>query len=121
MQRVRLLFKLIHKGKFIWITTHSDSVAQQINNLLLISERYSKEIYESLSSSEKDLINRDEIIDLKEVALYQFMKTENVTDIKKLTFGKYGYEIDSFNSLLDNLYDETESIQNLVDSWRKEV
>ena len=121
LQLVRLLFKLIHKGKFIWITTHSDSVAQQINNLLLISERYSKEIYESLSSSEKDLINRDEIIDLKEVALYQFMKTENVTDIKKLTFGKYGYEIDSFNSLLDNLYDETESIQNLVDSWRKEV
>lgn len=120
LQLVKLLFKLIHKGKFIWITTHSDSVAQQINNLLLISERYSDKIYESLSSSEKTLINKDEIINLKEVSLYQFMKTENITDIKKLTFGKYGYEIDSFNSLLDSLYDETESIQNLVDSWRNE-
>ena len=28
--------------------------------------------------------------------------------------------MNSFNSLLDSLYDETESIQNLVDSWRNE-
>ncbi|GIO23475.1 AAA family ATPase [Oceanobacillus sp. J11TS1] len=118
LKLVKLFFKLINKGKYIWITTHSDSVAQQINNLLLLSQKYTQENFNQLNSEQKDIIKEDEIIDMKDVSLYQFVRQNDKTSISHLEFGEYGYDIKTFNDLLDSLYDETEIIQEIVDSWR---
>ncbi len=107
----RFLFRLVNKDKAIWITTHSDTLAQQINNLLTIAQRNDKDnLLDKLNYSEQDIIS-----DLGLVHAYQFENVDDRTVITKLELGPYGFEMKTFNDTLEQLIKETDIIQNHVE------
>ncbi|WP_322922619.1 AAA family ATPase [Paenibacillus campi] len=104
----RFLFRLINKDKSIWITTHSDTLAQQINNLLTIAQRNDQtELLKKLNYSEQDIP-----ADLNQIHAYQFEDIDGNTVITKLELGLYGFEMKTFNDTLEQLIKETNMIQN---------
>ncbi|MFD1886354.1 AAA family ATPase [Paenibacillus wenxiniae] len=111
LKMARFLFRLVNKDKAIWITTHSDTLAQQINNLLTIAQRNDKDnLLDKLNYSEQDIIS-----DLDLVHAYQFENVDDHTVITKLELGPYGFEMKTFNDTLEQLIKETDMIQNHVE------
>ncbi|MGB8954576.1 MAG: AAA family ATPase [Tumebacillaceae bacterium] len=105
---VRLLIRMFNKGNFIWMTTHSDNLAQQINNLITLSQHPMKEqLLAKLGYKEQELFS-----DLSVIRAYQFETKDGVTEVEQLELGKYGFEMKTFNNTLDRLVRETHLIQN---------
>jgi hypothetical protein len=83
-------------------------MAQQINNLLTLSDHPHREaILQKLNYSEKDLLP-----DLSIVTAYQFEMQDDVTKVEKLELGDYGFVMKTFNDTLVRLIQETDIIQN---------
>ncbi|WP_338553629.1 AAA family ATPase [Paenibacillus sp. KS-LC4] len=108
---VRFLFRLINKGKSIWMTTHSDNLAQQINNLLAIAQHKHKDkLLEKLNYTEQDIIK-----DLSIVNAYQFEVVNGITEVTHLPLTENGFVMDTFNDTLVKLVTETDLIQNFTE------
>lgn len=111
LELVRLFFRLINKGKSIWLTTHSDSFAQQINNLLTLSQHPKKEeLFSELGYEELDTLN-----DISQSSCYQFNSVDGKTIVEKLELGPYGFVMPVFNQTLEKLLIETSKIQTIED------
>ncbi|MCQ4088650.1 AAA family ATPase [Saccharibacillus sp. JS10] len=111
LRMARFLFRMINKGKSVWITTHSDNLAQQINNLLAISQHPNKQgLLRKLEYEETDIL-----ADLSTVNAYQFEVEGEHTVVKKLELGRNGFVIDTFNDTLKKLIVETDMIQNYTE------
>lgn len=112
LELVRLLFRLINKGKAIWLTTHSDSFAQQVNNLLTLSQHPDKDLlFEELGYGAVDTLE-----DVSYSSCYQFIEdSEGKTVVEEIPLGEYGYIIPSFNNVLEKLLIETSKIQDFGD------
>ncbi|MBD2845053.1 AAA family ATPase [Paenibacillus sp. IB182496] len=112
LELVRLFFRLINKGKAIWLTTHSDSFAQQVNNLLTLSRHPQKEkLFSELGYEAADTLS-----DIASSSCYQFYKSpEGNTIVEEVELGEYGYAIPTFNSVLEKLLNETVKIQDFGD------
>lgn len=109
LEVARFLVRLFNKQKSIWITTHSDSLMQKINNLITLSSRNDKgRILEALEYSKDDIFQN-----VEEISAYQFQTNNGTTCVEKLELESYGFEISSFNSTLEKLILETSEIQNL--------
>ncbi len=111
LRMARFLFRMLNKGKSIWITTHSDNLAQQINNLLTISQHPHKQaLLKKLNYDEADILS-----DLSMVNAYQFEAEGESTKVTRLPLESYGFVIDTFNDTLKTLIEETDLIQNYAE------
>ncbi|MFC0211818.1 AAA family ATPase [Paenibacillus chartarius] len=108
LKMARFLFRLLNKQKSVWITTHSDNLAQQINNLLTLSQHPKRDdILSKLQYSSKDVLD-----DVTIVNAYQFSLEDGFTTIKSLPLNEYGFVMETFNDTLVDLVKITDYIQN---------
>lgn len=95
------------------ISTHSDTMAGKLNNIILLSRM--KNIAERNKKIEKiGLTNKDLLDDTKTVMVYEFIKNQEgkvrVSQIDFMSYPQIGYEFDRFNENIDQLYNESNVI-----------
>lgn len=112
-EMARLIIRLVNSGRRMIVSTHSDTMAGKLNNLLLLSfAEDAKEIrgkkLEELGLSEDDLLS-----DAK-IHVYQFVnQADGSSCVEELKFQKVpyiGYNFNLFTRNLDELYHETDII-----------
>lgn len=116
VEMARLLNRLNNAGYKLIVSTHSDTMATKINNLLMFSfedttiEKQKAKL-EKLNLSEEDLLHTDN------VHVYQFVNKENgkstVTELEFQTVPYVGYNFSQFNDNVMNLYEESKIIMGL--------
>ena len=98
---VKYMVELVNKGLKIMITTHSDYILDQINNLVRLNN-YPKEKLSSINYTE------DNIIDLKDIGIYFFKQDDNESFIcEELHIDEIGFSEENFSQITEELYDET--------------
>lgn len=107
------LVRLCNLGKKMIVSTHSDTMAGKLNNIILLSRM--KNIAERNKKIERiGLATKDMLDDTKNIMAYEFIKDKNgKVKVKALEFMSYpqiGYEFDRFNENIDQLYAESNSI-----------
>jgi len=118
-QRViaRALVKLVNRGVYVLLITHSPYILQQINNNLRLyylkktgKEKEVKEFLETHGWEE------DEILDPSKVAPCLFDDSEGYTEIRELEiFENEGIPYEAFYPTLKELHEETEELRNLLE------
>ena len=109
----RALVRFCNLGKKMIISTHSDTMAGKLNNIVLLSRM--KNISERNKKNEKiGLTNKDMLDDEKNVMVYEFVKNQEgkvkVSALEFMSYPQIGYEFDRFNENIDQLYNESNSI-----------
>lgn len=105
IQLARLLIRMVNAGYRMIVSTHSDTMASAINNLVSLSFKENKD----------DLINKlkyeeADILKSTNVKAYQFViekngKTKVVEVPNKFSIG-FGFDFDIFNKTNDQLYND---------------
>jgi len=104
----RLFAKLANIGINVWITTHSDYIVKEINNLLLLSNDFSER--ENLIKNFG--YNKNEILTKNQVKVY--VSKENGT-LENINIDKYGMSSTTFDETIENINEVSNSIFNLID------
>lgn len=103
----RLIINIVNSGIPVWLTTHSDTILQHINNMLKLKEHPQRtELMREYNYEKKDLLAS------KDVAMYQFVhvKTEK-SKLERLECTKYGFIVPTFNNALDKIVREVYAFQ----------
>jgi hypothetical protein len=103
----QLIIILVNLGIPVWITTHSDTVIQHINNMIkLCKHPQVKELMEEYGYLKTDLLNANE------VTMYQFVSCGNgKTRLETLECTKYGFIVPTFNDALNDIVNEVYAFQ----------
>ena len=113
-QIARLLIKLVTPdsgGKQVFITTHSDTIIQHINNMI--------KLYNNSEDRQKKLLNNKEyfegyesndILNPEKIRMYQFDVNNNKTTVYQLRSSKYGFEVPTFNDFLDDVSEQVSEL-----------
>lgn len=109
----RALIRFCNLGNRIIISTHSDTLAGKINNIILVSRMKDvirkNDILEKLNWCAQDLLQQE-----KNVNVYEFKKKENgsvgIEELEFFDYPKIGYDFGRFNENIDMLYDESNCI-----------
>lgn len=107
----QVIVRLIRKGLWVWVTTHSENFCQQINNFIKIGSISNRiEIQEKLGYAPQDYLNLDE------VAGYQFELDEagEKATASEIPISEQGFAMRSFNRELRKLSRETAALQEAV-------
>lgn len=103
----RFIIRLMNQGIMVWITTHSDTILQHINNMLKLSTNEKKEVLMKQYG-----YNKDDLLYSDDVKMYQFSKYENhKTVLEELKSNEFGYVVPTFNDALKSLVDEVYAFQ----------
>ena len=104
----QFIVRLMHTGVNVWVTTHSDTILQHINNMLLLSTRESKQsIMSEFGYNEHDLLSNSDI------SMYQFDQNENgKSELKPVENNGCGFVVHTFNEALDAILQEVYTIQD---------
>lgn len=98
----RIFSKLIKKGLRIILSTHSDYIIREFNNILMISQgdaEIKKLAYEEFGYSESEIFEVDDI----NVYLFNFKNQKSLkADVKKLTKSLNGFNIKSIDDTIEN-------------------
>lgn len=111
IEMVKLLNRLNNKGIRLLVSTHSDTMATKINNLLLLSQQ------EFTSRKMKDTLEKmgiypekGDLIDPSKIHVYQFVNdTDGKSIVEELKFKKVpctGYDFSLFNDSTMSLFEE---------------
>ncbi len=103
----RLIINLANQGIPVWITTHSDTLLQHINNMIkLKNNSHCPELMEEYGYQKSDLV------DVKDVSMYQFAEAGiGRTKLEKLGYTRYGFSIPTFNDALGQILEEVYAFQ----------
>ena len=109
----KALVRFCNLGNRIIISTHSDTLAGRINNLILVSRMknviHKNDILEKLNWTMRDMLQSE-----KTVNIYEFKKDEKgsviVEELEFFDYPKIGYDFGRFNENIDMLYDESNCI-----------
>lgn len=106
----RLIMRLVNNGRRLIVSTHSDSMAINMNNLLTFTLGNMSEDAKNKKMSELDL-EEDDIPKTKDIHVYQFTNsdhgTSNVRELEFRTVNNLGYDFELFSKNLQNLSDDT--------------
>ena len=103
---VKYFIKAINKGLKILITTHSDYIVSQLDNMINLNN-LSEEKLQELNYTKED------ILDFEHINIYNFKKNEdNTFSTEKLSINEDGFIEENFSKIANELYDETISIRN---------
>lgn len=111
IEMVKLLNRLNNKGIRLLVSTHSDTMATKINNLLLLSQQ------DFTSRKMKDTLEKmgiypekGDLIDPSKIHVYQFVNdTDGKSIVEELKFKKVpctGYDFSLFNDSTMSLFEE---------------
>ena len=115
MQRemARWLIRMVNSGMHVIISSHSDTMASRLNNLLMLTYSIRKKADYAMLS-ELELLEADLLSVDSKVAAYEFRNGEKErTIVERMEFINYplmGYDFQLFGKNLDKLYDEAERI-----------
>ena len=103
----KLIINLVNSGIPVWITTHSDTILQHINNMVKLKKNDEvNTLMEEYNYTKKDLLNPEE------VSMYQFIPTETEkTKLEQLKCTKYGFIVPTFNNALEKIVREVYAFQ----------
>lgn len=111
------LIRFCNLGKKLMISTHSDTMAGKLNNIILLSRM--KNIAErnkkigKIGLASKDMLSKE-----KNVMVYEFVKNREgkvtVENLEFMSYPRIGYEFERFNENIEKLYDESTSIMGDV-------
>lgn len=105
----RAIIRLVNQGLPIWLTTHSDTMFQQINNMIKLNNQS-----DNLAAARKYGYSHDDFLDPQKAAAYQFEIQENgETRIETLKLHEYGFSVPTFNEPIINLSKETLEFQGM--------
>lgn len=111
LQRVlaRVVARMINKGVFVWITTHSTTFCQQINNLLKLGAIARESAAEARQKWGYDEV---EALKLDDIAGYQLVAQEDGgrTTVTALRKTEHGLIMPSFNRELVKLGEEIDDL-----------
>jgi len=104
----RLFAKLINIGLNVWITTHSDYIVKEINNLLLLSNNFSEKenLMKEFGYGENEILNNDQ------VKIY--ISKEN-GELFNVEIDRYGMSSTTFDETIEKINEVSNSIFNLMD------
>lgn len=111
IEMVRLLNRLNNKGIKLLVSTHSDTMATKMNNLLLLSHG-TVDFQKTKTVLEKHgvLLEKEDLLISKNIHVYQFMNTEEGKSIvEELEFKEVpciGYDFSLFNDSSSDLFEE---------------
>ena len=93
IQFARLLARAVHAGLKVLITTHSDYIVKEINNLLMLSESFKDKpkVLKKLGYSEHDFLKPDSV---------RAYVAEN-NSLTRCTIEKYGIDMPVFDTTID--------------------
>jgi hypothetical protein len=111
-EMARWIIRMANVGMHVIVSSHSDTMAGRLNNLLILSRCQQKtrnlEQLKALKLDPADLLNAD--ID---ASIYEFKVENGQTTVEKLEFIEsplVGYDFQLFSKNLDKLYEEAERI-----------
>ncbi len=112
IQMARLLVRMVNADYKMIISTHSDTMAAAINNLILLSASEQKEQKaQALSYDENDFLKPEK---LSNVHVYQFIPDKTgrtvVTELSPYFASGHGYNFDIFNASNDKIYHDAMTI-----------
>ena len=103
---VKYLAEAINKGLNVLITTHSDYVIHQFNNLIRLGNLTSDEIFK-LNYDENNVLN------FKDVSIYHFKEQSKYSFVpEKIEVNNTGFTEDNFSKITEELYEESIDIIN---------
>lgn len=120
IEMVKLLNRLNNKGIRLIVSTHSDTMATKINNLLLLSYANldfdaTKQLLENNGIS----IEKEDLLQSKNIHVYQFLNDEHgQSTVEELEFNKVpytGFDFTLFNDSTMNLFEEAKIVMGIQD------
>jgi hypothetical protein len=98
----RIFSRLINNGLRLVISTHSDYIVRELNNLIMISNSSAeiKLIAKTYNYREDEFINKDDI------GAYSFNyknKTSKQTDVKLIKIDESGFEVETLDNTIEDL------------------
>jgi predicted ATPase len=110
-EMARLIVRLVNSGKRMIISTHSDTMAAKLNNLILLSMgNLNKD--EQREKLEKIHYEKADILHTRNVHFYQFKNDANgMSSVEEMEFDtNLGYDFSLFMQNLSQLTEETETV-----------
>ncbi len=106
-QMARLIINLVNRGIPVWITTHSDTILQHFNNMIMLRQSPNKKaLIEKYNYKEQDILSQTD------TSMYQFDQEENGhTLLRILDGGNFGFSVPTFNDAIENMVDEVYDFQ----------
>jgi energy-coupling factor transporter ATP-binding protein EcfA2 len=114
LQRIlaRTIVRLIRKGLFVWITTHSENFCQQINNFMKLGAHP-----ERARMQQKYGYEEHEYLLPEDVAGYQFVVGDDgLSEVSELDKSEFGLSMPTFNHELYALARETLDLER---AWER--
>lgn len=106
-QMARLIIRIVNFGIPVWLTTHSDTMIQHINNMIKLNANANREeLMSEFDYETEDLISRSQI------SMYQFQKENGRSKLQALECGKYGFVVNTFNDSLKKILNEVYAFQD---------
>lgn len=109
----RALIRLCNTGRKLIVSTHSDTMAGKLNNIILLS-RMKNAAERNEKIGKVGLTTKDMLDDTKNVMVYEFIKNKDgkvkVEALEFMSYPRIGYEFDRFNENIEQLYNESNSI-----------
>ena len=109
-QMARVLIKLVNNQYPVWITTHSDTIVQHINNMIKLCKKNGPERDGLLKTYG---YSKDDLLSPVDVKMFQFDrdKVTSKSHISELKSTQYGFVVQTFNDTLTKLVDEVRAFQ----------
>lgn len=120
IEMVKLLNRLNNKGTRLLVSTHSDTMATKINNLLLLSQGdYDFERIKKTLEKNEIQIEKEDLLVSENIHVYQFVNEEQGKSVvEELEFRKApctGYDFSLFNDSMMNLFEEAKVAMGIED------
>ena len=110
------LISILHNYDcFFQITTHSDLFLSQINNLIRLDnlKKADKKVYDKFCDKYK--LSTKHALPIKKIGAYLFTKDKKGNTNITLQDIKNGISLDSFDNAIENLYSQTNYLDNLLE------
>lgn len=108
----RMFGKMINQGLRLLISTHSDYIIRELNNLIMLS---------STNDDDMDYLRKEfgydksYAIKKEEVNAFMFSKNKNFkTSVSKIPIEKDGFEVSTIDATLDNLNQSSQYLYNTL-------
>ena len=102
----QFIVRLMNNKKSVWVTTHSDTVLQHVNNMLKLAKRPATEQKQLMKQFDYEQVD---LLQDCQVRMYQFSKNSeehNNTVVQELKPKKYGFEVPSFKDALEQALEQ---------------
>lgn len=103
----RIFAQLINNGVRLLLSTHSDYIIRELNNLMILSKKYPAIQQVAQEYGYHD----DEAISPQDVDAHLFSYTSKTkVNVKKLAVTSAGFEVEPINDVIDKLNQRSEAL-----------